>query len=66
MSNQEYKEIIERLARIEEKVTYITSSGQEVKYLVAKHETDIQRAKGALLFVSILSSIGVFKAFLSS
>lgn len=66
MSNHEYKEIIERLARIEEKVTYITSSGQEVKNLVAKHETDIQRAKGALLFVSILSSIGVFKAFLSS
>lgn len=65
MGNQEYKEIIERLTRIEEKVTNVTSSNKEVKDLVNKHETDIQRAKGVILFISILSSVGIFKAFLS-
>lgn len=63
MSNQEYKEIIERLTRIEEKVTNVTSSNKEVKEIVTKHESDIQKAKGALLFLGLLTSLSSIKAF---
>lgn len=62
MSNQEYREIIERLTRIEEKVTNVTSSNKEVKDLVIKHEADIQKAKGAILIIGLLTSFSTIKA----
>jgi tetrahydromethanopterin S-methyltransferase subunit G len=62
MSNQEYKEIIERLTRIEEKVTTVTSSNKDVKDMVAKHEADIQKAKGVILFLSLLTSFSTVKS----
>lgn len=61
MSNQEYKEIIERLTRIEEKVTNMNSSNKEVKDLVLKHEADIQKAKGAILIIGLLTSFSTIK-----
>jgi tetrahydromethanopterin S-methyltransferase subunit G len=64
MSDQEYREIIERLTRIEEKVTNVTSSNKEVKDLVIKHEADIQKAKGVILFLGFLTSISAIKSFL--
>lgn len=61
MSNNGYKEIIERLTRIEEKVTNMNSSNKEVKDLVLKHEADIQKAKGAILIIGLLTSFSTIK-----
>lgn len=65
MSNNEHNEhneIIERLTRIEEKVTNMGSSNKEVKELVLKHEADIQKAKGAILIIGLLTSFSTIKA----
>jgi hypothetical protein len=64
MTDEKLTEIIERLARIEEKVGSITSTSDSTKDLVAKHETDIQRAKGVIFFLGILTSIISIKNFI--
>lgn len=62
MSNNEHEEIIERLTRIEEKVTNMNNSNKEVKELVLRHESDIQKAKGAILIIGLLTSFSTIKA----
>lgn len=64
MSNNEHNEhneIIERLTRIEEKVTNMGSSNKEVKELVLKHEDDIQKARGAILIIGLLTYFSKIK-----
>lgn len=64
MNNEQLTDIIERLARIEEKVDSVQSSSIKTTDLVSKHETDIQRAKGAIFFLGILTSIISVKNFI--
>lgn len=64
MTNEQLTDIIERLARIEEKVNSMKATSDNTKDLVVKHETDIQRAKGVIFFLGILTSIISIKNFI--
>jgi tetrahydromethanopterin S-methyltransferase subunit G len=65
MTEEKFTEVIDRLARIETKLDNMESSNKQVKETVQKHETDIQRAKGAIFLLSLYSAItAVAKGFL--
>ena len=64
MTDEKLTEIIERLVRVEEKVDSIKDTSKNTTELVAKHETDIQRAKGVIFFLGILTSIISIKGFI--
>ena len=64
MNDEKLTEIIERLARIEEKVSSNKSTMDKTQELVIKHESDIQKAKGVILFLGILTSILSLKNFI--
>ena len=64
MTEDKLTEIIERLARVEEKVDSIKNTSKNTTELVTKHETDIQRAKGAIFLLGILTSIISIKNFI--
>lgn len=64
MADDRLNEIIERLARIEENVTYMKSATDKNSDLISRHETDIQRAKGVILFLGVLTSLISIKSLL--
>lgn len=57
MTDEKVTEIIERLARIEEKVNSVKAASEKTTETVTRHETDIQRAKGVIFFLGVITSV---------
>jgi hypothetical protein len=64
MTEEKFAEVIDRLARIETKLDNMDSSNKQTKETVQKHETDIQRAKGAIFLLSLFGTLSALKTYL--